>query len=136
MRKNKEQTKKIFTTLCAYTSGYLTLKGFTPELVQQGEKVVFVFNASDELYKELSNYNSGALVEVSRLAGAIKNLKSQTTEIIGPEGFLLNITVQSGATLNLTIGESKVQTIWDEIKEGIKTAAALLMSIAKLLGIV
>ena len=77
MRRNNEQTKKVFTTLCAYTSGYLYLKEFTPELIQQGEKVVFVFPASDELYKELSNYNSGALVEASRFAGAIKNLKSQ-----------------------------------------------------------
>lgn len=77
MKKNNEQTKKVFTTLDAYTAGYLYLKNFTPELIQQDDKVVFVFTVSDEFYKELSNYNAGALVEASRLAGAIKNLKSQ-----------------------------------------------------------
>jgi hypothetical protein len=77
VRLNNEQTKKVFTTLCAYTAGYLYLKNFTPELIQQGEKVVFVFSGTEELYKELTNYNSGALVEASRFAGAIKNLKSQ-----------------------------------------------------------
>ena len=77
MRKNNELQNKVFTTLDAYTAGYLYLKSYTPELIQQGEKVVFVFPASDELYQELTNYNSGALVEASRFAGSIKNLKSQ-----------------------------------------------------------
>jgi hypothetical protein len=100
------------------------------------KKVVFIFTASDELYRELANYNSGALVKASRLAAAIKNLKIQTLEITNIEKTSLNITIQAGATLNLTIGESKIQTIWDKIKESIKIAGTLtfiLMSIAKLL---
>jgi ABC-type branched-subunit amino acid transport system substrate-binding protein len=75
--KNKEQLERVFTTLDAYTAGYLFLNNFTPELIQQGSKVVFVFSASDDLYSQLSNYNNGATVEAVRFAGAIKNLKSQ-----------------------------------------------------------
>lgn len=69
--------KKSFTTLDAYLSGYLTLRGFTPILVEQGSKVVFSFEASDSLYQAITDYNNGATVEASRLALAIKTLKSQ-----------------------------------------------------------
>lgn len=77
MRKNKEQTKKVFTTLDAYLSGYLTLKGFNPELIEQGNKVVFCFDASETLYKSIAEYNNGARIEASRLALATKALKSR-----------------------------------------------------------
>ena len=76
MIKDKEQ-KKVFTTLDAYTAGYLFLNKFTPELIQQGSKVVFCFDATDELYQSISEYNSGATVEAVRFTLAIKNLKSQ-----------------------------------------------------------
>lgn len=77
MRTNKDYKEKVFTTLDAYLSGFLTLKGFTPELVDQGDKVVFVFSASDGLYQAISEYNSGATVEAVRLVLATKALKSQ-----------------------------------------------------------
>ena len=77
MLRNNEQTTKVFTTLDAYLSGYLVLKNFIPKLIEQGEKVVFSFDASDELYKTINEYNSGALVEASSLALATKALKSQ-----------------------------------------------------------
>ena len=76
MIKDKEQ-KKVFTTLDAYTAGYLFLNKFTPELIQQGSKVVFCFDATDELYQSITEYNSGARVEAVRFSLAIKNLKSQ-----------------------------------------------------------
>jgi len=77
MRKTKEQPEKAYSTLDAYQAGFLTLKGFIPKLVDQNGKIVFVFAQSDELLKELTAYSSGALVDASRLAFAIKTLKSQ-----------------------------------------------------------
>jgi len=77
MRKDNEQTEKVYTTLDAYQAGFLALRGFTPKLVDQNGKIVFVFIQSDELLKELAEYNAGALVEASRFAFAIKTLKSQ-----------------------------------------------------------
>ena len=77
MRKNKESHDKVFTTLDAYLSGYLTLRGFIPELIQQGEKIVFSFDATEDLYLTISEYNTGARVEASQLALATKALKSQ-----------------------------------------------------------
>lgn len=77
MRRNNEQTEKVFTTLDAYLSGYLALKGFIPKLINQGDKVVFSFDASDELYKAIAEYNSGAMVEAIRFALVVEDLKSQ-----------------------------------------------------------
>lgn len=77
MRRNNDQTKKFYTTLDAYQAGFLTLRGFTPQLVDQSGKIVFVFIQSDELLKELADYNAGAVVEAARFAFAIKMLKSQ-----------------------------------------------------------
>lgn len=77
MRKNNEQTEKVYTTLDAYLSGYLTLKGFIPKLISQGDKVVFLFHASDGLYTAIAEYNSGAMVEAIRFASVANNLESQ-----------------------------------------------------------
>jgi hypothetical protein len=77
MKKNNKQTEKFYTTLDAYQAGFLTLRGYIPKLVDQNGKIVFVFMQSDKLLKELAEYNSGAVVEASRFAFAIKTLKSQ-----------------------------------------------------------
>jgi hypothetical protein len=77
MRKNNWQSEKVYTTLDAYQAGFLTLRGFTPQLVNQNDKIVFVFIESDELLQALADYNAGALVEASKFAFTIKPLKSQ-----------------------------------------------------------
>ncbi len=69
--------KKVFTSLDSYLSGYLTLNGFIPKLINQGEKVVFSFDASDELHKTIAEYNLGAKVEAVRFALIVEDLKSQ-----------------------------------------------------------
>jgi hypothetical protein len=75
--KNNDLQESVYTTLDAYQAGFLTLRGFTPKLIDQNGKIVFVFTQSDKLLKELAEYNSGAVVEASRFAFAIKTLKSQ-----------------------------------------------------------
>lgn len=77
MEKNKLEIGKVYTTLDAYQSGFLTLKGLIPRLVDQNGKIVFTFSQSDELLKALTDYNSGAFVDASRFSFAIKTLKSQ-----------------------------------------------------------
>lgn len=68
---------KVYTTLDAYQAGFLSLKGHSIKFVDQNGKVVFVFKANEALYKDLADYTSGAFVEASRFAIAIKALKSQ-----------------------------------------------------------
>lgn len=73
--------EKVYTTLDAYQAGFLILKGYIPELVDQNGKIVFVFKHSVSLLSQLVDYNAGALVEASRFAFAIKTLKSQIHSI-------------------------------------------------------
>ncbi len=77
LKKNNAQKEKIHTTLDAYTAGWLTLKGFTPQLIDQGNKIVFCFYATPELFQSINEYNSGASIEAIRFTLAIKTLKSQ-----------------------------------------------------------
>jgi hypothetical protein len=77
MKKCDAQQTNLYSTLDAYQAGFLTLNGFTPKLVDQNGKIVFVFIQSDELLQELADYNRGAVVEAARFAFTIKTLKSQ-----------------------------------------------------------
>jgi hypothetical protein len=77
VRKNNAEGEKVYSTLDAYQAGFLTLRGHIPNFIEQGEKIVFVFSGTDDLYRDLSDYNSGAEVEALKLAIAVKSLKSQ-----------------------------------------------------------
>jgi hypothetical protein len=66
-----------FTTLDAYLAGYLSLKGFMPELIQQGPKVVFSFKDTPDLNQAISAYNAGEEVEAFRFVMSVKTLKSR-----------------------------------------------------------
>jgi len=77
LKKNSVQKEKVYTTPDSYAAGWLTLKGFIPKLIEQGDKVVFSFDASDELYNAISEYNSGALIEAVRFVLIVEDLKSQ-----------------------------------------------------------
>lgn len=77
MRRNNEKAADLYSTLDAYVAAFLTLHGLIPRLVDQDGKIVFVFVQSDELSKELANYNAGASVDASKFAFTIKVLKSR-----------------------------------------------------------
>jgi hypothetical protein len=77
MKRNNDVGHAVFSTLDAYIAGFLTLRGFIPELIEEGRKIVFTFESSKELNKAIDEYNGGATVEALRLAFAIKTLKSK-----------------------------------------------------------
>ena len=77
MRRDNDKSVSFYTTLDAYQAGFLTLRGFIPQLVDQNGKVIFAFVQTEELLKALSEYYAGAVVEASRFASTIKTLKSR-----------------------------------------------------------
>ena len=89
MKKNNEQQEKYYTTLDAYQSGFLTLRGHCPKLVDQNGKIIFVFTVADNFLKDLTDYSSGAMVEAFRLASAVKTLKSQIHSLRGEKKMLI-----------------------------------------------
>ena len=66
-----------YSTLDAYVAGYLALKGHPPNLVDQGGKIAFVFQQTDDLRLSLNEFNAGAMVKASAFVFEIKSLKSQ-----------------------------------------------------------
>jgi len=82
-------------------------------------QVVFVFNHSDSLLKDLADYNAGALVEAPRLTRATKREVSP-----------LNIITQ-GATFNLIVGdaiyEKEHNSIWKKIKRCFEIIERLIL---------
>lgn len=77
MRRENGQSEKVYSTLDAYQAGFLVLRQFIPQLVDQNGKIVFVFVQTDELLRALDDYQCGAVVEAARFAFAIKTLKSR-----------------------------------------------------------
>jgi len=126
MKKNNEQN--VFTTLDAYLFGYLTLKGFIPRLIEQGDKVVFHFDASGELYKAISEYNSSAKVEALKL-----------TCVTNYEVSPFNVIVQQGATFNLIVGDAiykkEHNSIWKKIKKYFEIIERLIFVIRVIIGL-
>jgi len=79
MEKKNAQKEKIYTTLDSYTAGYLSLHGFTPQLIEQDNKIVFCFDATPELFQTINEYNSGASIDVIRFALAIKIIEKSNS---------------------------------------------------------
>lgn len=77
MIKENGQKRRTYTTLDAYQAGFLLLRNHIPELIEQNQKIVFSFTLNDQLFKDLSDYANGAMVEASKLAFAVKSLKSR-----------------------------------------------------------
>lgn len=69
--------KKTFQTLDLYISAYLSMNGLPPELEIINNRVIFVFQQSDVLYKLLSKYNANMDVGVCDFVVAIKTLRGQ-----------------------------------------------------------
>ncbi len=72
-----------FTTMDAYVAGYLVLKGFSPALITQnsGSKIIFSFPDSEQVQKEIFDFNAGAVVNARQFSFTIKNLKSKIFSI-------------------------------------------------------
>ncbi len=66
-----------FTTLDAYLSSFLVLKGIAPELIANNGKIVFSFPLTNKLDDAIRNYNSGAMVQAAQFAMTVKNLKAR-----------------------------------------------------------
>jgi hypothetical protein len=66
-----------YRTLDVYISSWLILHGFHPSLENEGNKIVFSFPPSKELFEKIEQYNFGASVEVARFVLTVKNLKAQ-----------------------------------------------------------
>ena len=70
-------TAKIFTTLDIYLSAFLSLHTLEPTLEVKNGKVIFVFNATDELYRLMGMYNGNQDTPCLDMVTAIKALRGR-----------------------------------------------------------
>lgn len=87
MQKQKEDKmeknfKKI-ALLDIYHASYLALHGFTPELTLQGTRVVFEFQAANEVYKLTREYNTNPSVPILDYINNLRRLKAMMFSMKG-----------------------------------------------------
>jgi hypothetical protein len=70
-------TTKNFSTLDIYLSSFLSLHDLEPTLEVRNGKVVFIFDATDRLYRFMNEFNSNVTVEVADYTTAIKTLRGK-----------------------------------------------------------
>jgi len=69
--------EKTFTTLDIYLSAFLSLHNLEPSLDIKNGKVIFVFNASDDLYRVMGLFNSNQDTPCLDLITEIKTLRGK-----------------------------------------------------------
>jgi hypothetical protein len=67
----------VLELLDLYIAAFLMLHGIPPRLILKNNKVIFVFDASDELYRLMMMYNSNQDVPCLDLITAVKSLRGQ-----------------------------------------------------------
>jgi len=87
-KKTKERVmtkteQRLFNTLDIYHAAFLSLNGISPTLELRNGRVVFVFPATDELYKLTMSFNSNVNVPVADFVTMIKTLRAQMLSIRG-----------------------------------------------------
>ncbi len=70
-------TVKTFTTLDIYLSAFLFLHNLEPTLEIKNGKVIFVFDATDELYRLMGMFNSNEDTPCLDLITATKTLRGK-----------------------------------------------------------
>lgn len=86
MTKGNGQIADTFSTLDAHISGYLSLRGYKADLIDQTGKIVFVFRNSDSLQQALTDFHSGFKVEACLLVAATKALKGRVHDMRRDKG--------------------------------------------------
>ncbi len=68
---------KVLELIDLYLSAFLTLHGQEPKLINKNGKVIFVFDATDEVYGLMTLFNSNTEIPCLDLITAIKTLRGK-----------------------------------------------------------
>lgn len=75
--------ERLFTTLDIYLASFLALNKIPPILELKNGRVVFLFPASDAVYKLTMGFNSNVSVPVADFVTAVKTLRGQMLTMRG-----------------------------------------------------
>ena len=68
---------KTFGTMDLYVSAFLSLHNLEPTLEERNGKIIFTFEATDNLYQLMSKFNSNEDVPVADYTTAVKTLRGK-----------------------------------------------------------
>lgn len=68
---------KVLELLDLYIAAFLLFNGIPPKLILKNGKVLFVFGATDEVYRLMNLFNSNEDVPVADYTAAIKTLRGR-----------------------------------------------------------
>ncbi len=71
------QFEKRFTITDLYLACFLQINGIFPDLQSLNGRVIFTFPATDELYKLVNAFNTGAKASVLDYITALKDLRAR-----------------------------------------------------------
>ena len=71
------EEQRLFTTLDIYLAGFLSLQKIAPTLEVKNGRVVFTFEANDQLYRLMNLFNGNANVPVADYVTVIKTLRGK-----------------------------------------------------------
>jgi hypothetical protein len=77
------ETAKVFSTMDLYLAAFLALKNVEPKIEVIGDKAVFTFDTTDELYRVMSLYNFNQEVPAADFVTRIKALRGQMLTVKG-----------------------------------------------------
>lgn len=69
--------QRVFTTLDIYLTSFLALNGISPNLEVKNARVVFTFEATDQLYCLMNLFNSNINVPVTDFVTVVKTLRGK-----------------------------------------------------------
>ncbi len=69
--------QRHFTTLDIYLAGFLTLNGLSPKLEVRNARIVFTFEANDQLYRLMNLFNGNVNVPVADFVTIVKTLRGK-----------------------------------------------------------
>ncbi len=76
---------KALELIDLYIAAFLMFHGVPPRLILKNGKVIFVFDASDEVYRLMTMYNSNQDVPCLDMITAIKTLRGQMLTLKGTD---------------------------------------------------
>jgi len=69
--------QRLFTTFDIYLASFLALNGLSPRLDVRNGKVVFTFEANDQLYRLMNFFNDNVNVPVADFVTIVKTLRGK-----------------------------------------------------------
>lgn len=77
------EKSRILSLIDINLASYLSLNGIEPNLENRNGKVLFLFEASDKLYKLIDNFNSNDLTPIGDFVTSLKVLRGKMLTLRG-----------------------------------------------------